>query len=123
MVAEANAYCDHLHEMPPVSRRSPQQTGVIQRRLASLSKALRNTAAYLPAGKDLNEAHAARHALQVEESKRAQAGLARPPGPDVRFERLQLRIYHDELALGLTCAGEVARAAHQTEHIFATAAR
>jgi hypothetical protein len=40
----------------------------------------------------------------------------------MRF-RLQLRIYDDELALGVTCASEVAREAHRTARLLATSAR
>jgi hypothetical protein len=69
-----------------------------------------------------HEAHAARHALEVEEAKHARTGVARP-APDVRFDRLQLRIYDDELALGVSCAGNVARVAHETSRLLAAFAR
>jgi len=45
----------------------------------------------------------------LESSRRAEAGLERPADFDVRLDRLELRIYSDELALGLTRAGGVAR--------------
>lgn len=35
------------------------------------------------------------------------------------FVKLQLRIYRDELALGVTCDGQVALAARQTEKAVA----
>lgn len=121
VVAETNAFCRHLSTLPPVSRRSQQQIRTIQARAAALEKAIGKTAAYLPAGRDLNEAHAARRALFAEASKRSRAGLARPADFNRRFDRLQLRIYDDELALGLTC-NEIVRAAHETAHRLAAPA-
>lgn len=120
VVAEVNAVCRHELALPPAVRRSERQTRFFQARLAVLSRILRTTAAYLPAGKDLNEAHVARRALEREEAKRARAGLAQPV-IDVPFNRIQLRIYDDELALGITCAGGTAQAAHETEHLLASA--
>lgn len=122
VVAEVNSVCQHELVLSRAVRRSERQTRVFQARLGALSSALRKTAAYLPAGKDLNEARAARHALEVEEAKRARVGLKQPV-PDVPFNRLQLRIYDDELALGVTCAGSTARAAHEVAHLLAEAAR
>jgi hypothetical protein len=122
VVAEVNGACRHELVLPRAVRRSERQTSFFQARLAVLSRTLKKTAAYLPAGKDLSEAHVARHVLEVEEAKRARAGRTRP-APDIRFDRLQLRIYDDELALGVTCAGSTARAAHETAHLLAAAAR
>jgi hypothetical protein len=67
-------------------------------RLQKLLFELRSTAAYLPAGRDFNEARAVRSALLREHSKRS-SDFNR------RFDRLQLRIYRDMLSLGITCAG------------------
>jgi hypothetical protein len=48
------------------------------------------------------------------------AGLVTAPAAfERRFDRLQLRIYDDELALGLTCDGEIARAARARERALA----
>jgi hypothetical protein len=121
VVAAVNGACRHELALPRPVRRSARQTNAFQARLAALSRALRKTAAYLPAGKDLDEARAARRALEAEEAKRTRAGLARPV-PDVRFNRLQLRIYDDELALGVTCAGNVARGAHEIARLLAAPA-
>jgi hypothetical protein len=124
VISDANAYCRHISMLPPVSRRSQQQIRTIQARLADVQRAISKTAAYLPAGRDLNEAHAARRALYAEESRGTKAGL----GTDLaalnrRFDLLQLRIYHDEIALGLTCNGEIARAAHERVHALAQRTR
>jgi hypothetical protein len=102
-----------------VSRRSQQQISSIQARFAGLERTISRTAAYLPAGKDLNEAHAARRALMTEASKRSKAGLSALTGLNKRFDQLQLRIFDDELALGLTCAGEIAARARKTAHAIA----
>lgn len=122
VVAEVNAVCQHEFALSPAVRRSERQTRFFQARLAALLGTLRTTAAYLPAGKDLNEAHVARRTLEREEAKRTRAGLA-PPALDAPFNRTQLRIYDDELALGITCAGRTARAAHETAHLLAASAR
>lgn len=122
-VAELNAYCVHLSTLPGASRRSSQQVISIQRRLASLSKTVERTAAYLPAGRNLEETHVARRALFAEASRRNREGHSRPTDFNARFDRLQLRIYRDELALGVTCAGSVARAARETAHALATSAQ
>ncbi len=121
VISEVNAYCRHVSTLPPVSRRSQQQTRTIQARLAGLQRELSKTAAYLPAGRDLNEAHAARRALYVEESRRTKAGLVTDAAAlNRRFDFLQLRIYHDEMALGLSCNREIARAAHERERALAS---
>lgn len=114
IVGETNAFCRRLDRRPSAPR-SRRQIRESQKRIATLLKELSRTAAYLPAGRDLNEAHAARRALIRGQSKRAAAS----PVLDTRFMRLQLRIYRDELKLGVACGGEVARAAHQTELAFA----
>jgi hypothetical protein len=62
-------------------------------------------------------------ALYAEANRHFRAGLARPANFDYRAGRIQLRIYRDELALGLTCNGQVALAARETEHVLATAGR
>lgn len=123
VIAETNAFCRHMSALPPVTRRSQQQIRAAQARLAAFSRTISKTAAYLPAGKDLNEAHVARRALFAEDRRRSQAELARPADFDLRVDRQQLRIYNDELALGLSCAGQVARAAHQTARQLARSAR
>lgn len=122
-VAELNAYCIRLSALPAASGGSAKLAAASQRRVASLLKAVERTAAYLPAGRNLQEAHAARRALFTEASRRNREGQSRPTDFDARFDRLQLRIYRDELALGLTCAGGVARAAHETAHALATSAQ
>ena len=119
-MAEINTFCRQWIALPSVSRRSEQQIRAIQARSAALLRALSETAAYLPAGRDLNDAHAARRAL---ERKGPPAGAAGRADFEMRFRRLQLRIYDDELALGVTCAGKVAREAHRTAHLLATSAR
>jgi hypothetical protein len=121
VISDANAFCGHVSSLQPVSRRSEEQIAAIQARYAALSKAIARTAAYLPAGRDLNEAHAARRALFAEAHKRSAAGLARPADFNTRFDHLQLRIYGDELALGLKCAG-LARAAEETARALARSA-
>jgi hypothetical protein len=122
VVDEVNALCRQLSAPARGANRSPQLTQSIRAQIADDLTEIGKTAVYLPAGRDLEDAHAARHKLEVEESKRAQTGLKRGT-PDVRFDRLQLRIYRDELALGITCAGNVGRAALETAHILAGAAR
>jgi hypothetical protein len=118
VVAETNALCRRSAALPPAARRSKQQMRATQETFGALSRALGKAAAYLPAGKDLNETRRARHALFAEESRHA---TGEPTGPDLRFEKLQLRIYRDEIALGLTCDGQVALAARQTEREFTEA--
>ena len=119
VVSEANAYCRKVSDLPSASRHSERQIRSIQAHLAGFARELGKTAAYLPAGKDLNEAHAARRALTAEASKRSRAGLSPSPEFNRRASRLQLRIYDDELALGLTCAGQIAARAHETAHVIA----
>jgi hypothetical protein len=118
VVAEINALCRQWQALPVASRRSKQQIRATQEGLGALQRVLGKTAAYLPAGKDLNEAHAARHALLAEQNRHSTGEWS---GPNTRFEKVQLRIYHDEIALGVTCGGQVALAAHQMEHEFAVA--
>jgi hypothetical protein len=121
VVSETNEYCRHLDSLPRASRLSQEQNSIIQARLAAYLREIAKTAAYLPAGRDLNEAHAARRALFLESSRRVKAGLGRPADFNVRVDRLQLRIYADELALGLTCAGAVAREDRRTDDRLAKA--
>lgn len=83
-----------------------------QHRLATLTKALSAAAAYLPAGASLNEAHAERRALYAETSKLSKLGTFVSGQPDYleRFYRLQVQIYDDYKALGLTrCLGRPPR--------------
>jgi hypothetical protein len=125
VVGEVNALCRQLSAPARGANRSPQltrRTQSIRARIADDLTEIGKTAVYLPAGRDLAEAHAARHKLEVEESKRAQTGFKRGM-PDVRFDRLQLRIYRDELALGITCSGQLGRVAGETAHILAASAR
>jgi hypothetical protein len=121
VVAETNEYCRHLDSVPRAPRLSQEQKRIIQARLAAYLREMAKTAAYLPAGQDLNEAHAARRALFVESGRRVKAGRGRPADFNVRFDRLQLRIYADELALGLTCAGGVAREDRRIADLLAKA--
>jgi hypothetical protein len=72
---------------------------------------LMRVAAYLPAGRDLIEAHAQRRAVTAEMLKLENHHLAVQPDILGRFYRLQLRIYNDVKALGLTsCMGKPPRA-------------
>jgi len=119
VVAEINTFCGQTMVLLSASRQVEQQRRAIQARSAALLRALSETAAYLPAGRDLNDAHAARRAL---ERKGPPAGTAGRADFDMRFNRLQLRIYDDELALGVTCAGKIAREAHRTAHLIAASA-
>jgi hypothetical protein len=76
-----------------------------QHRLAVLTRALSEAAAYLPAGKSLNEAHAKRRALYAKLGKlRLSATFVSPGRPDYieQFYRLQVQIYNAYKALGLT---------------------
>jgi hypothetical protein len=114
-ISEANALCRHIRTLP---RLSSQQHA----RLAAILAEIHTASDYLPAGKELSEAHAARRELFADASKRAKAGLVRSADFDAQFDRLQLRIYRDELTLGLSCAGQVARAAHETAHLLAKSA-
>jgi hypothetical protein len=118
VISEANAFCQHVSTLPPVTRRSQQQIRSIQARFAALTRAISDTAAYLPAGKDLNEAHAARRALMTEARQHSHNGLS-PSDFNTRVNRLQLRIFNDELALGLTCDGQIAARAHETARAIA----
>jgi hypothetical protein len=121
VISEANAFCRHVSALPPVSRRSQQQIMSIQARFAAFAREISKTAAYLPAGKDLNEAHAARRVLMSGAGKRSPAELALLVSPafNKRVDRLQLRIYDDELALGLKCAGRIAAEAREMAHVIA----
>lgn len=119
LVSEVNAFCRHVSRLPAASRRSAQQTGVIQARFGAMSRALSKTAAYLPAGKGLNEAHAARRALMAEAHKRSHDGQLSASDFNKRCNRLQLRIYHDELALGLSCDGQIAARAREVARVTA----
>src|ERR1700688_3146175 len=119
VVSEANAFCKRT--LQSGSRRSEQQVTSAQTRIAAILSTLSKSAAYLPAGRDLNEAHVARRALMAKESERSRAGLSRSPDFKKRFHPLQLRIFDDELALGLTCAGEVARARNSVLRLRARA--
>jgi len=117
VVSEINAFCGQASTLP-VSSRTEQQVRAVQARSHALETALSRTAAYLPAGRDLNQAHAARRALFREEAKRSRAGLGRRADFNVRFERLQLRIYDDEVALGVTCKGHIAAEARLLRHLL-----
>jgi len=117
VISEVNGFCQRQKALPPVYRRTQQQSRAEQARLVALLRAVRKTAAYLPAGKDLNEAEAARSALNSKQSRHPLlAGTSSAADYNKRVERLLLRIYHDELALGLTCAGQVAKGVHEAEH-------
>jgi len=115
-VSEINAFCQQVS-------RTHQQGRTVQARFHALLTALSGTAAYLPAGGDLDQAHAARRALFVEGAKRSRAGLARRADFNVRFDRLQLRIYDDEFALGVTCNGQTAAAARRVRHLLGESGR
>jgi hypothetical protein len=101
VVAETNAACSSiLHRSHP----STTQQLETQHRLAVLVKTLSQAAAYLPAGRSLNEAHAKRRALEIETSKAGKSGVFVTSKPKVieRFHRLEAQIHNDYKALGVT---------------------
>jgi hypothetical protein len=109
LVAETNAVCRSI-----VHRAHPAQTQQLetQHRLAVLVKALGQAAAYLPAGRWLNEARAKRRVLYAEVQRLSGSGRLAPEGPEVfeRFYRLRVQIYEADKALGLTaCMGRPPR--------------
>jgi hypothetical protein len=121
VVSEINAFCRQVSTLP-ISGRTEQQARAVQARGHALETALSRTAAYLPAGRDVNQAHVARRALFIENAKRSGAGLASRTDLNVRFGRLQLRIYDDELALGVTCR-QVAAGARRFRHLLGESMR
>ncbi len=100
LVAEGNALCESVAHRANPSRAAREQEAVpgVQRTINALMK----FAAYLPAGRDLIEAHAQRRAVTAEMLKMENHYLAVQPDVLERFHRLQLRIYDDVKALGLT---------------------
>jgi hypothetical protein len=108
LVAETNALCASvLRQVHPSSK----QQSEAQHRLAALLKALSDAWAYLPAGRSLNEAGAKRRALNTEARKLEKSGTFRSAADYIeRSYRLELRIYDDAKALGLTrCLGKPPR--------------
>jgi hypothetical protein len=76
--------------------------------MAAIVKALKQAAAYLPAGRLLDEAVAKRRALEAEMRQVAGPGGVLPEQRRFtdRFRRLQLQIYDADKALGLaSCLG------------------
>ena len=110
LVAEANALCGSLPRAGPYTSREQK----VAQRIQPILNALGRAAAYLPAGRALNEAHAKRRALYAEVSKLKRSGGGFVSGsPDFigRFYRLQVQIYDDYKALGLgRCLGPPPRA-------------
>jgi len=80
---------------------------VAARRLQPTLNALSKAAAYLPTGRALKEAHAKRRAVSAEMRNASNAYVAfRSMLPLInRFRRLQLQIYNDYKALGVTRCG------------------
>jgi hypothetical protein len=82
-----------------------------QARMATISKALKQAAAYLPAGRAILEAEAERRALEAEIFRPSANNRHRQVGHETkaqnaRFRRLQLQIYDANKALGMTsCLG------------------
>jgi hypothetical protein len=105
LVAEANALCGSLaHRASPLRTRERE---AVARRVQRISNALGPAAAYLPAGRTLNEAHAKRRALYAE-LHRAGRGGNFPEAFELieRFYRLRVQVYGALKALGLTpCLG------------------
>jgi hypothetical protein len=84
LVAETKTLCSSIaHRAHP----SPTQQHETQHRLAALTKALSHAAAYLPAGRSLNEAHAKRRALEAEVSKLTKLGAFLSGRTDYIVER------------------------------------
>lgn len=101
VLAETNALCTSLLHRNP----SPAQ----QHRQAVLTKALDEAAAYLPVGRSLDEAHTKRRALEKEIAHAERRALEKERSPVSgrydfieRFYRLQLQIYEDYKALGIS---------------------
>lgn len=108
VVAELNGFCRSLS-----SRVHPYATlneKAVQARLAGLEQDLRRADGYLPAGRSLNEATAKRRALIRREAERSKSlegsgdFLSTSPGPALVAQgyRLQVQIFDDKKALGLT---------------------
>jgi hypothetical protein len=124
LVAEANALCISIRH----SVHEPRTQQVQAHRLAAVEVALRAAAAYLPAGRSLDEAHAKRVALRRELSaliqKQADKDKHKKSGPTIvtvkspralyNFEesiRRGMQAYNAMRALGLTqCARHPPRA-------------
>lgn len=76
------------------------------RHVQRIANALAQAAAYLPAGRALNKAHAKRRALTAEMLKVANSYRGYRPDLTDRFYRLQVQIRDDWKALGLgRCLG------------------
>lgn len=125
LVAEANALCASIVH----NRAHATQTQKLeeQHHLAALEKAVRQAAAYLPAGRSLDEAHTKRLALlqAFQRELRAQTHGHTPTRPTIVIThpkeepfyfidesyRLQMQAYNAVKALGLTeCVGKPPRA-------------
>ena len=52
----------------------------------------------------------------AEAHKRSNAEVSASPDFNKPFNHLQMRIFDDEVALGLTCSGQIATRARETEH-------
>jgi hypothetical protein len=104
LVAEANALCGSLPHRAIIA--VTPKVAAVRDRLTAISKSLREAAAYLPAGKELNESHAKQEALMAEARNPASAQ------PDLleQLYRVRLTSYDDLKALGLTlCLGKPPR--------------
>jgi hypothetical protein len=118
-VAETNALCVLIgHSGHATSKQQMQE----QRRLTTLEKDIHEAAAYLPAGRSFNEAHAKRLALRAKLNR--QSHKHKKSGPTIvvikgaqpfyfieESYRLQMQAYNAIRALGLTqCAKHPPRA-------------
>ena len=108
LVAELNALCrSWAHGGHHLTREQER----VQARTAALDRALKQAAAYLPAGRAWSEADAARRALEAEifrpspENPHLRIGHETTSQND-RFRRIESRIYDSVKALGLSsCLG------------------
>jgi hypothetical protein len=111
LVAEANTLCGSLPHQTIIGL--TPKVAVVRDRLAAISKSLGQAAAYLPAGRALNEASARRRALTAEMHKPLTGSggfLSGAPELIERLYRLQVQIHDDEKALGLTsCLSKLPR--------------
>ena len=109
LVAELKALCRaraHRSE-----REVEHGQGEGQAQFATVERALKRAAAYLPAGRALNEADAKRRALEDELSGHGHPGRSSQPAFIERFWRIELQVYESVKALGLgSCQGPRPRA-------------
>jgi hypothetical protein len=100
-----------VHFDAPSETSSEKQQLEVLRRLGAQAKALREAAAYLPAGRSWAEALAKRRLLFAEESKHARSGAFVSKSNYIeRFYRLEEQIQDAYRALGITsCVGKSPR--------------